>query len=175
MLQSSRHDSQLIYDLSSIGNGWPKPIVLICVQNGHTASPPVIIPALLDSGADCTHIPRCYAERMGHTIEKGECVEMGGIGGIAKTHRHQVTVRLVRPGVTAGGTITGEDIVPGECSISACVSEHPKDFALLGCHDFLKNWDFTLKMAQKAFYLVPSDAAHCRRLKAWLRGKAAKR
>ena len=159
-MAESVRDVRLTYPLSAFGSPQEKAFVFIQVINAHDINAnsrtprSVFCPALIDSGADFTFIPTAIALQIGYNISAGKKCRTDGIAGETVTYQHRVIVRLVKPEAKAE-SLTEKDLLPGGWPIMACVSEYPKDFALLGCHDFLSNWEFSLNVSAKRFSLSP--------------------
>lgn len=155
----------LIYGFSSLGAGLPKPFVLIEVYNAHKQGPGVIVPALVDSGADGTFLPRVLAEQIGHVFDAGDEMPTHGIAGKTVGRKHKMIIRLLGPKAVLSDPTTLRPI-PHDFVIDATCCDEPK-FGLLGCHDFLLHWEFKLRVSLKVFHLVPSSPEIKRAVAQW--------
>jgi len=163
---SAEQDLQLLYGLSAVGTPYAKPIVLAEISNAHAPGSSIIFPMIVDSGADFTCMPREVADQIGHNFEAGNEVPLIGVSGQAKARRHGMKIRIVGPGVSAA-SVNDKDIIPCTWTIEVTVCEPLRNVGLFGCHDFLKDWDFRLKMSQSVFYLIPITPAVRKSVKSW--------
>lgn len=132
-----------------------RPIVWLFIENPHDErNPGIRFPALIDTGADRSVVPRRLCRILGHAFEAGfSPSHAGGIGkGRIRTFAHSARITVLATSDT-GRAPRYEDFVfpPIEMRLSFVEQELP--FALLGQADFLQLFDFRQIRAEWKFTL----------------------
>lgn len=79
------------YRQSTSGQFFPVVPLTVYAQNGKSD-----VSALVDSGATVSIFKIDVAEKLGFTIEKGEKIVLGGVGGKIKGYKHQIKVEIAK-------------------------------------------------------------------------------
>ena len=160
---------RLDYPLSRLDDTVPRPYVMLHIANGHDPSYEGVWPAIIDSGADQTCFPRTVADGIGHDFHAGVDCPIAGIGGVESFKLHSVQISLLAPmaPLQKPELISHFQIaLPVEIVAAVCPSPNLMCI-LLGCHDFLRMWDFDLRVAKGQFRLTPSSTEMAANLRAW--------
>lgn len=165
-------ESHFTYRMTRMGGGPLRPIVLIRLVNAHAPAKAIALQAIVDTGADGICIPRFVADKTGHDYDRGSAVRVGGVSGEALMRRHRVRVQLYSPDADPGN-LSDADCLPWMWEGDAAVCE-TIDVGLLGCRDFLSDWDFKVRRRAKLFHLFPSHPDTQRKVRSWLKARAAR-
>lgn len=168
---------RLEYRMGQFGHKYLRPLVMItlaCDPSVHkTSCPAVVLPALIDTGADTTCIPLKYARDCGHQFLRGKPVEMGGATGAGVARLHSCRIQITGPGAQLADLQDG-DFLPWTWNIRAYVCDKLEGIALLGCQDFLTHWDFCMSKAKGTFSLTPVSPDVSLAVRRWRAARGAK-
>jgi len=91
---SSRRIEFTYYPIPHVGGGpvW-SPIIPIRISCKNRETP-YFVKALIDSGADVNLFPAEHAEALGISVKSGLLVKTGGVGGIVRAYRHNISIQV---------------------------------------------------------------------------------
>ena len=139
------------YPFRSVG-GPTRPLLFLHIRNAHRPDNALILPALVDTGADFTVAPRHFCGILGHDFQRGERrPDVSGIGGSARVFAHDTTFSVLGP----NDTPREEDSISGEFVSRMSFVDQRLQYVLLGQKDFLRSFVYLQDAVRQRFWLKP--------------------
>ena len=125
-------------------DGAHRPILWVMMENAHGDGSGLVLPALIDTGADSTVVPRHFCEKTGHVYDAGDKgPEMIGVGaGTVRTFRHSARFTVLSTPRSVSYVDRKSRLFDTLDLTVNCVDNARLKYVLLGRSDFLVLFEY---------------------------------